>query len=100
MGKSSGGGLDPSVTSGLQNNENQLLQIANQQNTNAQQLYSLTEPGLGTAESFYSKLASGDPMAIQQAIAPAAQQITQASEGATKNIMETTPAGGEKNLAL
>jgi hypothetical protein len=81
-------------------NETALVNIAQQQETNAQQLFGLTEPGLGTAESFYTTLASGDPTAIMQAIAPTAQAAGQASAQAKSNIMANAPAGGEKNLAL
>lgn len=35
-----------------------------------------------------------------RAIGPATEQIQQASQGATRSILETAPAGGEKNLAL
>jgi hypothetical protein len=90
----------PEVTSGLLQNENALTQIAQQQETNAQGLYSLTEPGLQTAENQYQTLAAGDPGAILRATAPATQQVTQATQGAKANILRTTPAGGEKNLAL
>jgi hypothetical protein len=102
-GSSKGGGTPPisgPVEQGLLSNENALVNIAQQQNTNAQTLFGLTEPGLGTAESFYSKLASGDPSTIQSAIAPAVGQIQQGAQGATQSILNTAPAGGEKNLAL
>ena len=45
-------------------------------------------------------LAAGDPGSIQRAVAPQAQQIAQAAQGADANIMANAPAGGEKNLAL
>jgi hypothetical protein len=100
MGGGKGGGLSDSVQAGMLQNETALVNIAQQQSANAQQLYKTTEPGLATAENFYSALASGDPSAIMRAIGPATEQIQQASQGATKSIMETAPAGGEKNLAL
>lgn len=81
-------------------NQTSLVQIAQQQNQNAQTLFGLTEPGLATAEDFYTKLASGDPSSIMQAIGPAAGQIQQSAQGATQSILESAPAGGEKNLAL
>ena len=77
-----------------------LAQIATSQQQKSEDLFRLTEPGMAQAEDFYSKLASGDPAAIMRAIGPAAGQIEQAATGATKNVMETAPAGGEKNLAL
>ena len=93
-------GPSPQVSSGLQNAENTLTQIAGQQAGNAEQLYQLTEPGLVQSENFYSTLASGDPGAIMRAIAPTAQAASEASSGAKSNIMANAPAGGEKNLAL
>ncbi|TMC25264.1 MAG: hypothetical protein E6J32_13720 [Chloroflexi bacterium] len=81
-------------------NQNALAQIATSQQQKSEDLFRLTEPGMAQAEDFYSKLASGDPAAIMRAIGPAAGQIEQAATGATKNVMETAPAGGEKNLAL
>jgi hypothetical protein len=99
MGKSSNG-PSPQVQEGMLQNQTALTNIAQQQETNAQQLYGITEPGLVASEDFYEKLASGDPGAIMQAIAPAAEQTSQAAAGARSNIMSQTPAGGEKNLAL
>jgi hypothetical protein len=100
VGKGSSSNLDPGVSQGMLANETALTQIAQQQATNAEQLYKVAEPGFQTAESFYSDLATGDPGAIMRAISPAAQQINQASAGAKENILATSPAGGEKNLAL
>ena len=98
MGKSSG--LSGGVTSGLQSDANALVGIAQQQSNNSQTLFNQSLPGLTAAQNFYSTLSSGDPYAIARATAPAAQQINQASAGARANIMNSTPAGGEKNLAL
>jgi hypothetical protein len=89
-----------SVTTAQTADENALTQIAQTQAANSQQLYNLTEPGIATAESFYGSLASGSPYAIQTAISPATQQIAQSAAGAKQNIMQNTPAGGTKNLAL
>lgn len=101
MGKgSSAPGPSSDVSQGLLNNENALVGIATQQAQNSQQLYNAAEPGFQTAENFYSALASGDPAAISRVIAPEAQQINQQKTGAQKNILATTPAGSEKNLAL
>jgi hypothetical protein len=102
-GSSKGGGTPPisgPVESNLSSITNQLMGIANTQSTESSQLYNLTEPGLNTAENFYSQLASGSPTAIQSAIAPAVGQIQQGAQGATQSILNTAPAGGEKNLAL
>jgi hypothetical protein len=100
MGKGNTGQVDPTIQAGELANQTALTKIAGQQEQNAEQLYNLTEPGLVTSENFYEKLASGDPAAIMQAIAPAAQQTAQATAGAKANILANDPAGGEKNLAL
>ena len=92
--------MSPDVEAGLLKNQNALAQIATSQQQKSEDLFRLTEPGMAQAEDFYSKLASGDPAAIMRAIGPAAGQIEQAATGATKNVMETAPAGGEKNLVL
>jgi len=63
-------------------------------------LFNLALPGLQQAESYYGKLASGDPNALARANAPAVQAITQASDSAKKNIVQDNPRGGERNLAL
>jgi hypothetical protein len=93
-------GVSPSVSNGLLSDENALVSLAGQQAGNSQQLFNLAEPGLQTAENYYSTLASGDPGAIMRAIAPTAQAANQAAQGASSNIMANAPAGGEKNLAL
>lgn len=92
--------MDPAVQSGMLANQTALTGIAEQQAQNAEQLYKTSEPGFQQAEQFYGDLATGDPGAIMHAIAPAAQQINEASTGAKKNILENAPSGGEKNLAL
>lgn len=79
---------------------NQLTALATQQAGNSQTLFNLGLPGLQTSENFYSSLASGDPDLISKIIAPASQQIQTATAGAKQNILNTAPAGGEKNLAI
>jgi len=64
------------------------------------QLFNLALPGLEQSESYYGKLASGDPLALQRANAPAIQQITGNTQSAEKNIIANQPRGGERNLAL
>lgn len=98
MGKSSG--VSQSVQDSEAANATALTGIAQQQNTNAQTLFQESNPGFVKAENFYNTISSGDPYAIGTAIAPAAQQISQASDQAKANILRTGPAGGEKNLAL
>lgn len=63
-------------------------------------LFNLGLPGLEQSESYYGKLASGDPAALARANAPAIQGITQSSDAAKKNIIQDNPRGGERNLAL
>jgi hypothetical protein len=93
-------GVSSNVSQGELANETALTQIAQQQQANSQTLFNQTEPGLASAENFYGTLSSGDPYAIARAISPATQQISQATAGAKQNIMQNSPAGGEKNLAL
>lgn len=63
-------------------------------------LFNLALPGLEKSESYFGKLASGDPNALATANAPAIQQITGQSDAAKKNIMQDNPRGGERGLAL
>lgn len=98
MGKSSG--LSQKTQDEMAANNSALVKIAQQQSANSQQLFNTTFPGLQQAENFESVLSTGDPWAISRAIAPATQQITQATESAKKNIIQNAPAGGEKNLAI
>jgi hypothetical protein len=63
-------------------------------------LFNLALPGLTSAESYYGKLATGDPAALARANAPAIQSITQATNSAKSNIVQDNPRGGERNLAL
>jgi hypothetical protein len=99
MGKGSSG-LSDSVQQGELANSTALTQIAQQQNTRANQLFQESNPGFQQAEQFYGSLSTGDPYAISRAISPATQQIAQSTAGAKQNIMNSAPAGGEKNLAL
>jgi len=63
-------------------------------------LFNMALPGLEQSEAYYGKLASGDPMALARANAPAIQSITENSNSAKKKITQDTPRGGERNLAL
>lgn len=56
-------------------------------------------PGLNTASNYWTSILKGGPEA-QQATAPFAQTIAQQTGAAQKQIQNTLPAGGEKNLAL
>jgi hypothetical protein len=100
LGSKSSNNLSPQVQSGLLNNENQLVGLAQQQANNSQQLFNLALPGVTSAENFYGALSTGQPGAIAQAIAPEARQVAQATQGGIQNIQQNAPAGGEKNLAI
>lgn len=100
MGKGGQLGVDPSISAGELANSTAMVGIAQDQAKNSQQLYQASFPGFQQAEGFYQSLASGDPGKIAQAIAPATQQISQATTSAKNNIMNNAPNGGEKNLAL
>src|SRR5271168_1479695 len=97
-----GGGKNATnnAMSGEQADANQLTALATQSAGQSQSLYNLAFPGMQQAEQMSQTLASGDPYAIAQAIAPATQQVAQATQGAQQNIMQNAPSGGEKNLAL
>lgn len=99
-----GGGKSSESNTQLENAQvtdaNALTTLAQGQAANSNTLFNLGLPGLQTSENFYSTLASGDPDAIAKLIAPAAQQIQTATAGAKQNILNTAPAGGEKNLAI
>jgi hypothetical protein len=64
------------------------------------QLFNMALPGLEQSESYYGKLASGDPNALAKANAPAVQAITQSTNKAKQNIMQDSPRGGGQQLAL
>jgi hypothetical protein len=87
-----------------QNTQAQLTQeqisLAQQQDARAQQIYSLTEPGLQSAEDFYKQLASGNSLNIQRATSPATERIASAYNQAAQNISTTMPRGGARDLAL
>ena len=63
-------------------------------------LFNMALPGLEKSESYYGKLASGDPNALARANAPAIQNITGQSDQQLKNIMQNAPRGGARDLAL
>jgi hypothetical protein len=93
-------GPRPSVTNAQVANASALSQIAETQAGEGAQLFGTSFPGFQSAEQFYGALSTGSPAAIATAIAPAAQQISQAASSAKQNILQNAPPGGEKNLAL
>lgn len=96
----SGKSAENTAMSGVQGDASQLSSLATQSAGQSQSLFNLAFPGMQQAESMQQTLASGDPYAIAQAVAPATQQVAQATQGAQQNIMQNAPDGGEKNLAL
>jgi|SRR5579863_918347 len=99
-GGKSGGGSNQQLEDAQAGLATQLTGLLNQQGGQSQQLFNLAFPGLQQSNAFYEALASGSPNLISAVTAPAAQQVTAASAGAKQNILNTTPAGGERNLAL
>lgn len=94
----------PSESSQLQAAQTSLAQImgstGQQSALEGSTLFNLALPGLTQAESYYGKLASGDPNALTRANAPAIQAITKQTDSAKKQIMQDNPRGGERQLAL
>ena len=78
----------------------QLTSLMGQQQGESNQLFNLAFPGMSSAEQFSQALASGSPNLIAAVTSPAAQQISQQAAGAKQNILNTSPSGGERNLAL
>ena len=99
-GSSKGGVTNQQAENAQSGLATQLTSLLGQQQGESNQLFNLAFPAMQQSTSFYESLASGDPTKIAQVIAPATQQISQASAGAKQNILNTAPAGGEKNLAL
>lgn len=100
MGGGKGSVSNSTAENAQANLANQLTSVLSTQQGQSNQLFNLSMPGLEQATQWYQSLASGSPNAIATAIAPATQQIAQQATGATQNILQNTPAGGERNLAL
>lgn len=94
------GGPSQQVQQGQINAANATANLENTLAGEAGQVYSTTEPGLQTAENYYSQIASGNPQAIQSAIAPSLSSIEQSTNTAKQQAMETLPAGGALQEAL
>lgn len=97
MSKPSNSGQDVSAIQGI---AKQMVATGQQQDIEGAQLFNLGLPGLEASESYYGKLAGGDPNALARANAPAIQGITQATNSAKQNIVQNNSRGGERNLAL
>lgn len=101
MGSGKGGApSNPALEQSQTQVNNQLASILGTQSGESQQLFNLAFPGMQQSSEFYQALASGSPGLIARAIAPAAQQVSQATAGAKANILANAPAGGERNLSL
>lgn len=87
-------------TTAIQSIAQQMVATGKQQDTEGAQLFNMALPGLEASESYYGKLAGGDPNALARANAPAIQGITQATNSAKQNIVQNNTRGGERNLAL
>ena len=101
MGGGKGGGMSNQQAEQAQAHlATSLSGLLQQQQGQSNQLFQTAFPGMQHAEQFYGALASGSPNLLAAVTAPAAQQVTAATAGAQKNILENAPAGGERNLAL
>lgn len=101
MGKGGSGSSDnAALQQGQLQDANALTSIATAQQNNSQSLFNSSFPGFNSAENFYASLSSGDPGKIAAASAPAIQQVNAATTSAKQNILNNSPNGGEKNLAL
>jgi hypothetical protein len=98
MGKPSG--ESQSLQDAQTNLANVMASTGQEKAQEGRTLFNLALPGVQRSESYYGKLASGDPAALARANAPAIQQITESSNAAKKNIMQDNPRGAERTLAL
>lgn len=98
MGKPSSG--DQSLQDAQTSLANQMAATGAQSAQEGSTLFNMALPGLEKANSYYGKLSSGDPNALARANAPAIQGITGQSNEALKNIMQNSPRGGARDLAI
>lgn len=98
MGKPSG--EDQQLQAAQANLANVMSATGQQSAQEGSTLFNLALPGLQQSESYYGKLASGDPNALARANAPAIQQITGQSNQQLEKIMQNAPRGGARDLAI
>ena len=98
MGKPSG--EDQQLQAAQASLANQMSATGSQSAQEGSTLFNLGLPGLQKSESYYGKLASGDPNALARANAPAIQQITGQSNKQLSDIMQNAPRGGARDLAI
>jgi hypothetical protein len=93
-----------SGTGGTQTTQNNIAQgqlaLSQQQQAQANKVEGIVEPGLQTAENYYTSLSSGDPTKIMAAIGPAVSQIGSQTQQSKNSITQSTPRGGAQDLAL
>jgi hypothetical protein len=98
LGKPSG--TDEQYQASMAGLANQMAATGAQSTQEGSTLFNLALPGLEKANTYYGKLASGDPNALARANAPAIQQITGQSNNQLQNIMQNAPRGGARDLAI
>lgn len=98
MGKPSG--QDQQYQDSMSGLANQMAATGAQSAKEGSTLFNLALPGLEKTNSYYGKLASGDPSALARANAPAIQGITGQSNQQLSNIMQNAPRGGARDLAI
>lgn len=96
MGKDKGG-QTPAWLEGIANRQ---VGIGERSAALGEQFANIAKPYLTKAGDYWSALLSGDKGKMQEAVAPAAEQISQLYTGARKNIENFLPRGGERNLAV
>lgn len=85
---------------GGSNVQPQATAAATQSNQESAQTYATTEPGLQTAENYYSMLSSGDPEKIFAATAPSVNSVIGNTQAVKQQILQNDPRGGAQDLAL
>lgn len=88
------------MSGGTGGTEQAQTQLSQQSAGQSAQTFGATFPGLQMAESYYNSLASGNPTAIASAVGPSVSQIAGNTAATKQQILQTTPRGGEQNLAL
>lgn len=89
----------PDPTAAAVKAADQQFSIQQQQLATSNKLIDTGLSAFNPAKDYWSALLKGGQPA-QVAVAPAAQQVQASSEAAQRNIANSLPAGGERNLAL
>jgi hypothetical protein len=80
--------------------QNQADTAASLSSQESAQTYAATEPGLQTAENYYSLLSSGNPQSIFAAVSPSVNSIIGNTQATKQSILQNDPRGGAQDLAL